>query len=79
MSGRLAIHKARGELDVGEEIRIESILGTCFDGTILEEVEVDDEERSAIIPEVAGRAWVTGRHEFLISPEDPLRGGFLIR
>ena len=79
VSGRLAIHKARGELDVGEEIRIESILGTCFDGTILEEVEVDDEGRSAIIPEVAGRAWVTGRHEFLISPEDPLRGGFLIR
>lgn len=77
VSGRLAIHHARGELAVGEEIRIESILSTCFDGTILE--EVDAEGRSAIIPEVAGGAWITGRHEFLISPEDPLSEGFLIR
>ena len=34
---------------------------------------------AAVIPEVTGSAFVTGRHEFLIDPEDPLRAGFLLR
>ncbi|NIO07217.1 MAG: proline racemase, partial [Deltaproteobacteria bacterium] len=29
----------------------------------------------AIIPEVEGTAYITGRHEFLIDPNDPLRDG----
>jgi len=77
VSGRLAIHHSRGELHAGEPIRIESILGTCFDGRVLDEVEVAG--RDGIMPEVAGRAWITGRHEFLIAPDDPLREGFLMR
>ena len=32
----------------------------------------------AIIPEVEGRAWLTGRHEFMIDPDDPLKEGFLL-
>ena len=77
VSGRLAIHHARGELRAGESIRIESILGTCFDGRVLDDVEVGG--RRGIMPEVAGRAWITGRHEFLIGPDDPLGAGFLVR
>ena len=34
VSARLALHHARGELAVGEEIVIESILGTCFTGRV---------------------------------------------
>jgi trans-L-3-hydroxyproline dehydratase len=30
------------------------------------------------IPEVEGTAYITGRHEFLIDPNDPLRNGFLL-
>ncbi|WP_448601397.1 proline racemase family protein [Thermoflexus hugenholtzii] len=33
----------------------------------------------AVIPEVSGRAWITGRHEFVLAPDDPLRDGFLLR
>ena len=33
----------------------------------------------AIIPEVEGSAYITGRHEFLIDPSDPLRNGFVMR
>lgn len=77
VSGRLALHHARGELDVDQSIRIESILGTCFEGRVLDAIEAGG--RKAIIPEVAGRAWITGRHEFLIAPDDPLRDGFLVR
>jgi trans-L-3-hydroxyproline dehydratase len=31
------------------------------------------------VPEVTGSAHVTGRHEFLIDPRDPLGAGFLLR
>jgi trans-L-3-hydroxyproline dehydratase len=33
----------------------------------------------AIIPEVEGTAYITGKHEFLIDPTDPLREGFFLR
>ena len=33
----------------------------------------------AVIPEVEGAAYITGRHEFLIDPRDPLGRGFLLR
>lgn len=77
VSGRLAIHWARGEVAVGEPVVVESILGTCFTGRVVEEVSLAG--RRAIVPEVEGRAWITGRHEFLIDPDDPLRHGFLLR
>ncbi|MEM7417124.1 MAG: proline racemase family protein [Gemmatimonadota bacterium] len=77
VSGRLALHHARGELVADESITIESILGTCFTGRVGREVVVGD--HAAVVPEVSGRAWITGRHEFLIAPDDPLAGGFLLR
>ncbi|RME59773.1 proline racemase, partial [Candidatus Parcubacteria bacterium] len=33
----------------------------------------------AVIPRVAGMAWVTGTHTFLIDPDDPFREGFFLR
>jgi proline racemase len=75
--GRLAIHDARSELGEDEEIFIESILGTRFSGRVLGSATVG--ERHAIIPEVSGRAFVTGRNEVLIDPADPLAEGFLLR
>jgi len=32
-----------------------------------------------VIPQVEGNAYITGRHEFLIDPEDPLKEGFILR
>jgi proline racemase len=77
VSGRLAIHHARGEIDVGETIVIESIIGTRFSGRIVETTTFGP--YPAIIPEVEGTAHITGRHEFLIDPDDPLRDGFILR
>lgn len=77
VSGRLAIHHARGELEVEEDIVVESIIGTRFSGRVVRTAQVAD--HAAIIPEVSGRAWLTGRNELLIDPDDPLRGGFLLR
>lgn len=77
VSGRLAIHHARGDVATGQEIVIESILGTSFACRVLEESQVDG--RPAIVPEVTGSAWITGRHDFVIAPDDPLGEGFLLR
>jgi proline racemase len=77
VSGRLAIHYARGELRVGESIVIESILGTTFTGRVVDTTTVG--KYPAIIPEVEGSAYITGRHEFVIDPRDPLRAGFILR
>jgi len=77
VSGRAAIHHARGELPIGRSIAIESILGTTFRVRVVSPVSVGD--TPAIVPEVTGSAFVTGRHEFLIDPEDPLQEGFFLR
>ena len=33
---------------------------------------------AAVVPEVSGRAFITGTHEFVIHPEDALGRGFRI-
>lgn len=77
VSGRLAIHHARREIRIGQAIEIESIIGSRFTGRIIEETTVG--AHPAIVPEVEGRAYITGKHEFLIDPSDPLAHGFLVR
>jgi proline racemase len=77
VSGRLAIHKARGEIAVDELMVVESIIGSRFTGRIVETTSFGPYE--AIIPEVQGTAHITGRHEFLIDPADPLSDGFILR
>jgi len=66
VSGRLAIHHARGELKPGDRLVIESLVDSCFTGSVLETTTVG--ALPAVVPEVAGDAHITGRHEFLIDP-----------
>ena len=77
VSARLALHHARGEIGVGETVVIESIIGTRFEGRVVETTSFGP--HAAVIPEVSGTAHITGRHEFLIDPEDELRRGFILR
>lgn len=77
VSGRLAIHYARGEVRLQESIVVESIIGSRFTGRIVDTAQFGP--YAAIIPEVEGAAHIVGRHEFLIDPADPLRAGFILR
>jgi len=77
VSGRLAIHHARGEIGLNEPIVIESIIGSRFSGVVVKTTTFSS--YPAIIPEIEGTAHITGRHEFLIDPTDPLREGFVLR
>ncbi len=73
---RMAALHARGELRVGDRFISESILGTRFTGKILEETEVGG--KAAICPRVAGRAHLTGMHQFVLDPDDPFPRGFFL-
>ena len=77
VSARLAIHHARGELGLEEPLVIESIIGSRFTGRVVETTRFGP--YPAVVPEVEGRSYITGRHEFLIDPADELRRGFLLR
>jgi trans-L-3-hydroxyproline dehydratase len=76
VSARLAIHHARGEISLNEPITIESIIDSRFTGRVVQTTTFGP--HPAIIPEVEGTAYITGRHEFLIDSNDPLRNGFLL-
>ena len=77
VSARAAIHYARGEIGIRESITIESIIGSTFS------VKVDEittfGKYQAVIPEVRGTAFLTGKNTFWINPNDPLKDGFILR
>jgi proline racemase len=77
VSARMALHHSRGEIGVDEPMVIESLIGTRFVGRVVRTVKFGPYD--AVIPRVEGRAHITGRHEFLIDPRDPLKAGFILR
>jgi len=77
VSARAALHHARGDLRMNEVFVVESILGTTFSGEVTDVVQFGSHE--AVIPKVSGSAYITGRNELLIDPEDPLWRGFILR
>ena len=76
VSARLALLHARGTLGVGETLRAHSIIDSRFEGRIEAETTVGG--RPAILPSIAGRAWITGSHQYLLDPDDPWPGGYRI-
>ena len=75
-SARVAALHTRGELPLHQAARFEGVLGTCFIGEA-----VAAEERAGVLyvtPKVTGRAWITGFHQFVLDPDDPLPDGFRI-
>ena len=77
VSGRAAIHYARGEIGLDEELVIESIIGSKFRVRCVEETRVGP--YTAIVPEVSGSAHMTGEHRFTLDERDALKNGFLVR
>ncbi len=77
VSARAALHYARGDIKKNEPFVVESILGTTFTGEVAEEATFGPYD--AVIPRVSGSAYMTGRNELLIDPQDPLWRGFILR
>ncbi|MEN8204003.1 MAG: proline racemase family protein [Bacteroidota bacterium] len=77
VSARAALHHARGDLNIGETIVIESILGSTMEVKVAGLTTYGPHK--AVIPEVSGTASFTGSSKFWFDPEDPLKDGFIFR
>ena len=66
-----------GRLALGDPFVNESLVGTRFTGRLVEATTVGP--YAAVVPEVTGRAYLTGFHTFVLDPEDSLPDGFLLR
>jgi trans-L-3-hydroxyproline dehydratase len=77
VSGRVALHHARGEIGLREPFVVESIVGSRFAGEAVEAVTFGP--HAAVVPRITGSAYLVGRSEWWVDPEDPLRNGFILR
>ncbi|HXG41004.1 MAG TPA: proline racemase family protein, partial [Candidatus Limnocylindrales bacterium] len=76
-SALLAQAVARGRLEVGGVLRSASLTGAVFEARVERRTRLGPYE--AIVPSVAGTAYVTGYSTFVVDARDPLGEGFLLR
>ncbi len=73
-SARMAALYARGRLGLREPFIHESLIGSRFTGELVDECSVGGVP--AVVPEITGRAWITGRARYVLDPTDPFPNGF---
>lgn len=74
VSARMAVLAARGRMGTGDRLSCRSIIDSLFTGRIAGTCEVNG--TPAIIPEISGRGWITGTHQYLLDPDDPWPAGY---
>lgn len=75
-SAKLAALYAKGKIGLNEPFIYESITGTTFTGKVISETNIGNYK--GVIPEVSGRAFVTGFSQLVIDPSDPFKYGFTL-
>jgi proline racemase len=73
-SARLAVLHAKGLIRQGENFIHESITGTTFDSCVESTTRVG--RYAAVVPAVAGQAWITGFTQLGLDPTDPFPQGY---
>ncbi len=73
---KMAVLHAKGELQLNEDFHHEGVLGTVFTGRLLRQTTVG--EYKAVIPQLTGKAWITGLAQYVIDPDDPFPTGFTV-
>lgn len=77
VSARLAVLRARGIVEVGDQLRMRSVIGSEFVGRVVRDAALAD-GTPAIVPSISGRAWITGTHEHTLDPRDPWPRGYKV-
>ncbi|MEU3372833.1 proline racemase family protein [Streptomyces sp. NPDC006660] len=75
-SARMAQLHARGALPLHRDFTNESFIGTEFTGRLVDRAAVGP--YPAVVPQVTGRAWITGTAQYFLDPDDPFPAGFLL-
>ena len=73
-SARMAVMHARGQLAIGQAYVGRSIIGSQFHCRIGGVTQVGS--KPAIVPVIAGRAWITGTQQLMLDPADPWPDGY---
>jgi proline racemase len=76
-SARLASLVESGELEQGQLFRNVGIAGVPFLGRVVAATTVGG--KAAVVTEIEGIAYLTGYHTFVLTDDDPLGTGFLLR
>ncbi|MET2829034.1 proline racemase family protein [Mesorhizobium shangrilense] len=77
VTARLAAMHAKGEIGIGQTRTFESIAGSRFSGAVARTTRTGPHD--AITARVGGRAYYSGRAEFIVEADDELGRGFLLR
>lgn len=75
-SANLAVALARGEIGPGGKRISRSIIGGEFTAEALALTRVGN--REAVLPRITGQAWIYGREQLRIDPDDPFPLGFAL-
>ena len=73
---RMAVLHARGRLGIGQDFVHEGILGTTWSGRLVRETTVGGVP--AVVPQLTGSAWITGRARLVVEDGDPFPEGFTV-
>ncbi len=76
LSARMAVLRARGLMQVGDQLEMRSVIDSTFLGSVLADTTVGG--LPAIVPTISGRAWITGTHEHTLDPTDPWPTGYRV-
>ncbi|MGM0420652.1 MAG: proline racemase family protein [Bacillota bacterium] len=75
-SAKMALMQSNGTLQPGQKITSKSIIGSIFTGVYTDTISCGDYQ--AILPEITGRAFITGFNNLVVDERDPYGGGFVI-
>ncbi|MCT4553260.1 MAG: proline racemase family protein [Pelagimonas sp.] len=73
-SARMAVMLAKGQMRAQDRYHARSVIDSEFRCRIAEVTDLQG--RPAIVPEISGRAWITGMHQHMLDPDDPWPGGY---
>ena len=73
-SARMAVLRAKGQMQVGDRYLARSIIDSEFLGRIQADTMLGG--KPAIIPSISGRAWISGTRTEMLDPSDPWPGGY---
>lgn len=77
MTARIAVQYARGLIGAGKSRIFESgANGSLYTGMVVKETKCG--EFNAVIVEVGGNGFYSGKAEFFLEEEDDLKAGFLL-
>jgi proline racemase len=75
-SAKMAVLHAKGQLELNQDFRHQSILGHVFTGRLIEETKIGD--MPAVIPTISGTSWIFGLNTIVLDHDDPYPEGFTI-